>query len=145
MKDFLDELLYDFEDDNEHFMATFIKAIKTGNKEYVFQAHNLLQNAYEIVGKGLSFDELIDKREELNKLMKNKKDPLKSIALDKEDIISLVKGQSPNYSVMEHRLIKKHGNFDGSYGKWNWNSFSLEKCTEEELKEIYRLCKESWK
>ena len=64
--------------------------------------------------------------------------------LDKDDLISLVEGSSPDYSVMEHRLVKKHGNFNGSYGNWSWNS-SLGICTEQELLEIYKISKDSWK
>lgn len=64
--------------------------------------------------------------------------------LDKDDLISLVKGSNPGYSVMEHPLVEKHGRFNASYGNWSWHSFSLEKCTEQELFEIYKICKGSW-
>jgi hypothetical protein len=65
--------------------------------------------------------------------------------LDKDNLIALVEGSSPNYSVMGLRLVKKHGNFNGSYGNWSWHSFGLEKCTKQELLEIYKICKDSWK
>lgn len=65
--------------------------------------------------------------------------------LDKEDLISLVKGCTPNYSAMDHPLVKRHGNFNGSYGKWSWDYSGFENCKEQELLEIYKVCKESWK
>lgn len=65
--------------------------------------------------------------------------------LDREDLISLAKGQTPNYSVMGNSKIKPHGSFSGSYGQWDWNYCSFEKCSDEEIFEIYSICKQSWK
>ena len=68
------------------------------------------------------------------------------VNLDRDDLISLAKGTMPNYSVMNHPKIKKHGYMGGPHGdewKWKWNAF--ENCTDEEIWEIYQLCKNSWK
>ncbi|MEK4030821.1 hypothetical protein MKZ02_20085 [Pseudobacillus sp. FSL P4-0506] len=67
------------------------------------------------------------------------------LELEKEDLVSLVKGSEPNYGVMDHPLIDKCGEYSGSYGRWDWNQYRLEKLTEKELMEIYRICKRSWK
>ena len=67
------------------------------------------------------------------------------IELDRIDLISLAKGTSPNYSVMDNRLIKKHGSFNGSKGNWKWKYNAFTECSEEEILEIYYLCKNSWK
>lgn len=64
--------------------------------------------------------------------------------LDKKDLISLAKGTSPNYSVMNNPLIKKHGSYNASYGDWNWDYTAFEECSEEQILEIYKLCKNSW-
>lgn len=65
--------------------------------------------------------------------------------LDKDDLEALVRGRGPKYSAMDNALVKKHGQFNGSYGTWNWNYSSLKECSEEELLEIYKICKDSWK
>lgn len=65
--------------------------------------------------------------------------------LDREDLISLAKGQIPNYSAMDNPKISAHGSFAASYGRWDWNYCSFEKCSDEEIFEIYNICKQSWK
>lgn len=64
-----------------------------------------------------------------------------NVNLDKIDLISLAKGTSPNFSIMDNRSILKYGNYNGSW-KWNYNAFK--DCTEEEILKIYYLCKNSW-
>jgi hypothetical protein len=64
--------------------------------------------------------------------------------LDKEDLISLLKGTVPNYSIMNNPLIDNNGYFNGSYGTWNWYS-KIENLDEETIFKMYMLCKESWK
>lgn len=63
---------------------------------------------------------------------------------DKEDLISLVKGNEPYYSAFDNKLIHKYGEHHGGFDEhWEWKS--LDNATTEELIEIYRICKESWK
>lgn len=69
-----------------------------------------------------------------------------NIDLSKKDLVNLVKGQSPYYNVMNNPLVKQCGNYVGGfYDKWNWHSTELEKLTEEQLYQLYTLCKDSWK
>jgi len=65
--------------------------------------------------------------------------------LDKIDLISLVKGSEPSFSVMEHRDIHNKGYFNDYRGRWEWNDSNLNGCTEEELLNVYIICKVSWK
>ena len=67
------------------------------------------------------------------------------LELDKSDLVSLVKGSVPNYSVMEKPLISISGIYNGSYDKWEWNYKFEEKLTEQELLDMYILCRDSWK
>lgn len=68
------------------------------------------------------------------------------LELDKQDLISLAKGTSPNYSVMDNTLVKKYGSYTGGFkDEWNWEYDAFEKCSETEILEIYQLCKNSWK
>lgn len=66
------------------------------------------------------------------------------VVLSKEDLISLVKGTPPSYSVMDHAMVEKHGSYSGSYDRWDWNS-ELKELSESELWELYNICKKSWK
>ena len=65
------------------------------------------------------------------------------INLNKKDLISLVKGTSPNYHVMEHPLIKANGHFAGGHFGWSWN-WNFTPLSEKELYRMYLICKESW-
>jgi len=64
--------------------------------------------------------------------------------LDKNDLISLIKGTDPNLNVMEHPKIRYRGSYREPYGRWDWNYGAFEKCTEEEMYEVYKICKNSW-
>ncbi len=65
------------------------------------------------------------------------------VELDKKSLISLVKGSVPDYSVMDHALIRVNGYFVGGHvDKWEWNS--LIDVSEQDLYQIYIICKESW-
>lgn len=63
--------------------------------------------------------------------------------LDRIDLESLVKGSYPNYSEFNNPLVKKAGHsYIDAYGKTSWSSlFNL---TDEELYELYKICKNSW-
>jgi hypothetical protein len=69
-----------------------------------------------------------------------------NLELTKEDLIALVKGTSPHYNVMEHPLIKSNGSYSGGFkDEWNWNYTFDKSLTEEQLFEMYTICKNSWK
>lgn len=66
------------------------------------------------------------------------------VELDRKDIISLMKGTSPNYSVM-HKIPKDLGSYVGGFcDRWDWNYSVPDEYTDEELFSIYMMCKHSW-
>ncbi len=67
------------------------------------------------------------------------------IKVDKEDLINLVRGTSPNnYDLFEHETVKKCGRFNGSQGSWHWNNTELKELTKIQLYDLYRMCKSSF-
>lgn len=67
------------------------------------------------------------------------------IDANKELLIDLVFGTSPNYDLFKNEKVKGFGEFNGSYGRWSWSKSELETLNEEQLFELYNLCKGSWK
>ena len=67
------------------------------------------------------------------------------IEVKAQDLVNMVKGTSPNYHLFDEELVKRCGTFNGSYGTWSWNSYELEKLTEEQLYGLYLLCRDSFK
>jgi hypothetical protein len=68
------------------------------------------------------------------------------VELDKEGLISLVKGTMPNFSIMSDPLIKKNGSYRGGFvDGWEWNFNAFENSTEEEIYKAYLMIKNSWK
>lgn len=69
-----------------------------------------------------------------------------TVGLDRKDIISLLKGTSPNYSVMD-KIPKDLGSYVGGFvDDWKWNNISENvPYTDEYLYELYLMCKNSWK
>ena len=68
------------------------------------------------------------------------------VYLDKEDLVSLVKGTNPHHSVFEHPLVKSNGKYRGGMcDMWEWNWAGLYLKDSETLWQLYNLCKESWK
>ncbi|WP_297420586.1 hypothetical protein [Clostridium sp.] len=65
--------------------------------------------------------------------------------LDKKDLISLVKGTDPNLNAMGHPKIICRGSYLAQHGRWDWNYCAFENCTNEEIYEIYKICKDSWR
>ena len=67
------------------------------------------------------------------------------VDLDRKDIISLMKGISPNYDVMGE-IPKDLGYYSGGFSdQWKWNYFVPDKYSNKELFSIYLICKNSWK
>ena len=67
------------------------------------------------------------------------------IELNKDGLIDLVNGVSPNYNLFEHTLIKSCGSYNASNGIWSWDNEKLRKLTEQEIYYVYIICKESYK
>ncbi len=66
------------------------------------------------------------------------------VDLDKKALVDLVKGTGPHYDLFDNPLVKLCGKFNGRYGTWAWNKYELEKCSEEQLYDLYKLCRSSW-
>jgi len=68
-----------------------------------------------------------------------------NVELSKKDLSALVKGTSPNYDIMENDIVKKCGSYTGGFcDEWNWNYGFEKTMTEEELYQLYILCRDSW-
>ena len=65
-----------------------------------------------------------------------------NLNLDKEDLISLVKGSCPYYSLFNHPVVKACGQYSDNRG-WSWREGELEKLDENQLFVLYELCKNS--
>lgn len=65
------------------------------------------------------------------------------ILFSKEDLISLVKGTSPNYNVMNNPIVRDYGRYSEQNG-WRWDDMKLDECSKEFLYSLYQLCKNSW-
>jgi len=64
------------------------------------------------------------------------------IQLSRQMLMDLVKGCCPAYEYFEHKLFLKAGfSYSDQYGTHQYSS--LDKLTEDELSEIYELCKKS--
>ena len=66
--------------------------------------------------------------------------------LDRKDIISLLRGTKPNYSVMNN-IPKELGSYTGGFvNDWSWNNINENvPYTDEQLYDLYLMCKNSWK
>lgn len=68
------------------------------------------------------------------------------IDLQLEDLIIIVNGCVPYYSLFNDPIIKPLGAFTGGHvDKWDWNMSALTKLNEEQLWTVYQMCIESWK
>jgi hypothetical protein len=49
-----------------------------------------------------------------------------TVELDKEDLISIVMGRTPTYSLFEHPLVKECGSYTGGFvDRWTWHHYKL--------------------
>lgn len=65
-----------------------------------------------------------------------------TVDLDKEDLISLVKGITPPYSLFEHPLVKECGSYTGGFvDRWTWHHYKLKELNEQTLYNLYQLLK----
>jgi len=68
------------------------------------------------------------------------------VDLDRESLIHLAKGVEPYYSVMDHPLVKANGSYTGGHlDRWDWSWRAFENLSDEEILEVYNLCRNSWK
>jgi len=65
------------------------------------------------------------------------------VVLDKKALISLVCGESPDYSVMDNALVKLCGEYNDNRG-WHWDKHALKEYSEEQLYNLYWMCRNSW-
>lgn len=67
-----------------------------------------------------------------------------NITVDKEDLISMIRGILPHYEI--HKELKSYGYWSGSkmLGEWRWNEGELIHLSEDKLFDIYNRCKDSW-
>ena len=68
------------------------------------------------------------------------------VNLDRKDIISLLTGSEPNYMVID-KIPKEFGSYIGGFvNNWQWNNISENvPYTDEQLYDLYLMCKNSWK
>lgn len=65
------------------------------------------------------------------------------IELDRKGLETLVLGSEPNYGEFDNPLVKKAGHsYSDQYCRTNWNSLS--KLSDEELYQLYIICRNSW-
>ncbi len=64
--------------------------------------------------------------------------------LDRQDLHNLVKGTYPSYESMGNNIVSRLGKFTGGIGEcWDWNYSVPDDITDEQLWEVYNLCKRS--
>ena len=68
------------------------------------------------------------------------------VDLDRKDIISLLTGSQPNYSVID-KIPEEFGYYFGGFvNDWRWNDISENvSYSDEQLYDLYLMCKNSWK
>ena len=65
------------------------------------------------------------------------------VELTTKELLSLVRGTAPSYDVYKNSLVKKGGAHVGGFAdEWRWGP-GLEDLTDEQLWELYIICKES--
>jgi hypothetical protein len=65
-----------------------------------------------------------------------------TVDLDNDGLKALVKGTPPSYDEFNNPLVKKAGHsYSDQYGWTTWSS--LDKLTDDELWELYKICKKN--
>lgn len=65
------------------------------------------------------------------------------IELTQKDLVNMVSGVYPHESIMNHWMVEGRGKLlDES--SWYWNKRILSNLNEQELWDLYVLCKDSW-
>ena len=66
------------------------------------------------------------------------------IELTQKDLVNLVSGSYPNFPVMDHWMVSGRGEYYDQQGSWCWNKRILSNLNEQELWDLYVLCRDSW-
>ena len=65
------------------------------------------------------------------------------IELDRKGLEILVAGSEPDYNEFDNPLVKKAGHdYSDQYGRTSWRNLSA--LTDDELYEVYIICRNSW-
>lgn len=64
------------------------------------------------------------------------------IELDKQDLVYLLKGVHPGFSIMEELQEKNIGRYSDNRG-WTWNDTMIDDMSEEQLFALFERCKAS--
>ena len=68
------------------------------------------------------------------------------VELDKKDLLRLVYGIKPYYSLFEYLTEHGYGNYcKGKATAWEWNEDKIKNMTEQKLWDLYDNCKNSLK
>jgi len=67
-----------------------------------------------------------------------------NLELDKEDLVRLVLNIEPNIKILNNPIIKPNGSYNEKQYKWGWYDSYLRELSEQELWEVYLICKQSW-
>ena len=67
-----------------------------------------------------------------------------TVELDQAMLIDLVKGTFPHFDLFEERIIGHCGAYSDNSG-WHWYDANLKLYSEQELLDLYKMCKKSWK
>lgn len=110
------------------------------------KVYNYRQCVIDEIEKRLQSDEFTaictDNGTTFEKTFDPKKNKIKTLSLtfDHEDLICLVNGSSPDYSIMP--LMNNLGSFNDNTG-WRWHYEDLKMLDLEELYQVYLTCKTS--
>lgn len=64
------------------------------------------------------------------------------VELDRSDLKALVRGEDPGYTYLVEFEKAGYGSYTGGFvERWDWSYSGLDKCSDEELYEIYLKCK----
>lgn len=66
-----------------------------------------------------------------------------NIELDRKGLESLIKGTGPHFDAFKNNLVVKAGfEYSDQYGRIDWRNLSS--LTDNELYELYIICRKSW-
>jgi len=65
------------------------------------------------------------------------------VELDRKGLETLVQGSQPHYKQFNNPLVLKGGHdYSDQYGRTTWRSLS--QLTDDELYQLYLICRKSW-
>lgn len=67
-----------------------------------------------------------------------------NIEVSKKELIALIRGTEPHYSIMDDSLVSKVGRYIGGFNdRWEWNNSELNNLSESELLALFIRIKNS--